>query len=333
MQPRRRSVLGIFFTIISVVALVVSVLINIYFFAAGGVGGFTSDGIRQTTLVEGNSQQKIALVPIENSFIGQDQADLLDKMLGTVEKDSNVKAVVVKIDTPGGAVTPSDEMYHRLQVFKTQRPGVPVIVSMGGLATSGGYYAACGGDYLFAEPTTITGNIGVLEPWLDFSKLADKWGVEDRTLHSTGADYKTAGSWLKPPTPQDTAYLTGLLDAAFAQFKSVVVAGRATHLTQTIDQIANGKAYTAAQALQLGLIDAVGYPADAYAYAAKKAGLTDMTVVRYDRPSTFADLFTSNFTVQPAKAVGSMQGASVSIDAGQLDGQLTPRMLYLWKGY
>src|SRR5207244_10085803 len=97
---------------------------------------------RENIVVDGDPTQKIAVVPIVNSMMLEAQAERFDKTMTTVEKDANVKAVVLKIDTPGGAVTAADEMYHRILVYKQRKPGVPVIVTMGGFATSGGYYAA-----------------------------------------------------------------------------------------------------------------------------------------------------------------------------------------------
>jgi protease-4 len=290
---------------------------------------------RENVLVSGDETQKIAVVPIVNSMMLEKQAEQFDRAMSAVEKDGNVKAVVLKIDTPGGAVTSADEMYHRIIVFKQRKPNIPVVVSMAGYATSGGYYAACAADYLIAQPTTITGNIGVLMPNYNMSKLADKWSIEDSSLHSTGADFKTAGSWLKPQSPEERAYLLDLIDSAFKQFKSVIDTGRKGKLTQSIDTIANGKAYTADEAKQLGLIDQIGYEADAYQYAATKAGLTNMTVVRFDEPTSLLDMFTASSNLPQPKASGGNGGVQINgiqVDASKIDELLTPRLLYMWRG-
>jgi protease-4 len=319
------------FTTLATTVFGISLLLNLYLLVFTGLT--SSHPPKETTIVEGDPKQKVVIVPIVNSMMLEAQAQEFDTMIDLADKDGDVKAVVLQIDTPGGEVTAADEMYHRMVVFKAAHPSVPVVVSMGGMATSGGYYAACSGDYLLAQPTTLTGNIGVLMPQYNLSKFAEKWGIEDTTLHSTGADYKTAGDWLKPPNPQDTEYLLGIIDSAFVQFKSVVVAGRGNRLTQPMSVIADGKAYTAADALKLGLVDQIGYLADAYNYAGNKAGLKNMTVVRYEQPSTLIEMLFSSKSMLPGRsASSSVQINGVQIDAEHLGDLLKPRLLYLWRG-
>ena len=318
------------FTTLATTVFGISILLNLYLLVYTGLGnGHTT---KETTIVDGDPKQKVVIVPIVNEMMLEAQAEQFNTMMDLADKDANVKAVVLQIDTPGGEVTAADEMYHRMLVFKAAHPGVPIVVSMGGMATSGGYYAACSGDYLLAQPTTLTGNIGVLMPQYNLSQFAQKWGIEDTTLHSTGADYKTAGSWLKPANPQDTAYLLGIIDSAFLQFKTVVLAGRGSRLTQPMSVIANGKAYTAGDALKLGLVDQIGYLADAYAYAGTKAGLKNMTVVRYEEPSTLIEMLTSKSTLPPVSASGGVQINGIQIDANHIGDLLRPRLLYLWRG-
>lgn len=327
----RRSFAGAIFTTLATTIFAVSIILNIYLLAYTGL--FSGRSSRQTVLVEGDAKNQVAVIPIVNSMILEAQARQLDQMLEMAEKDDTIKAVVLRIDTPGGAVTAADEMYHRIEAFKTKRPGVPVVVAMGGTAASGGYYAACAADYLFAQPTTITGSIGVLLPQYNFSKFGEKYGIEDTSLHATGTPYKTAGSWLKPPSPDDTKYLVGLIDGAFARFKSVVTAGRGKKLTQPLDAIANGKAYTADEALALGLVDQIGYLPDAYTYAESKAGLKNMQVVQYEQPSSLVDLLmSSRSNVPPAQSRDGVQINGVNINAADLQELLTPRLLYMWRG-
>jgi protease-4 len=330
--PPRRGIGRTIFIIILILVLFVSILMNVGLIAMNATSGLASNNIKETTLVSGDEKQKIVVVPIVNEMILEAQADLLNKMLDVADKDTAVKAIVLQIDTPGGSVTASDEMYHRIITYKTAHPTVPVIVTMGGVAASGGYYAACGADYLFAEPTTITGSIGVLMPQYNISKFADNWGIADTSIHATGTPYKTAGSMFKPPDPQETKYFTDLIDADFAQFKTVVTAGRGTRLTQPLPVIANGMAYTATQAQTLGLVDAIGYPPDAYAYAAKKLGITGMEVVKYEQNQGLLELLMSQSNISPPKAAGSVQINGVQINAANLDEIMTPRLLYLWRG-
>jgi protease-4 len=303
-------------------------MLNVYLLLLSGLMGDKSG--KSDTILEGDPKQVVAVVPIVNSLITQKDADSLDALLKQVEKNDNVKAVVLRIDTPGGEVAPSDEMYHRILQYKIAHPTVPVVVSMGGMATSGGYYTACAADYLFAEPTTLTANIGVLEESLNFSKLADKWGIQDTTLHSTGADFKTSGSMFRPPTTQDIAYMTGLLDAIADQFHNAVQTGRQGRIKAPLPEVFNAQAYTAQAALKMGLVDQIGYQEDACAYAAKKAGLTNMTVMKFEEPSSFLKLLSGKSGVSEPQASG-VKINGVNVDSEQLDHWLSPKPLYLWR--
>lgn len=309
-----------------VILLVISVGFNLLLLIGSAAGSSGSDA-RQTTLIKGDPSQKVAVVQV-NGVISDASAEQFRLLIHAVEQDASVKALVLAIDSPGGAVTAADEMYHRVQRFKTIRPGVPVIVSMGSVAASGGYYLACAGDYIFAERSTLTGNIGVLMPRFNFSGLMNKWGIEETTLHATGADFKNAGSMFSPEKPADVAYMQSLIDQAFEQFKSVIRAGRGAKLNQPLDQIANGMVYMGDTALKLGLIDEVGYTEAAYAHAAKSAGLGNMSVVRFEQTPTFFQMLTAH---SPLTAPQS-RDVSLRIDKNLLDELSSPRLLYLWRG-
>ncbi|MDB5304865.1 MAG: sppA [Phycisphaerales bacterium] len=302
-----------------------SMLLNLVVLAGGGAGGV------QSTIAQGDVHQQIAVIPLEG-LIDESLANKFDRFLTRAQNDKNVKAVVILIDTPGGSVTASDEAYKRIKKFKGEK-NVPVVVAMRSLATSGGYYAACGADHIVAERTTLTGNIGVLLPRFNLTKLMDKLGVEEDTIVSTGAIYKNAGSMFKPDNERDIAYFQTIADSAFTQFKLVVSNGRKGKLKGTIDEIANGKAYTAQEALDNGLIDDIddtGYLDAAIKYATSKAGLTGPMVVKYqDPPVTLFDLMAgsqSRFGRAP-----SANGININLDASLLDRVSSPRLMYLYR--
>ncbi len=320
------------FTTLATTIFGVSILLNIYLIGYAVLTQAGGTDTKQTILTEGSATQRIAVVPLEG-VIDQAEADQFGALLGQVEKDTTIKAVVIQVDTPGGSVTASDQIHHRIEQFKSAKPTIPVVISQGALATSGGYYASCAGGWIVAQPTTLTGNIGVLMPRYNVSKLAEKWGIEDNSMHSTGADFKTAGSPFKEDTPQEHAYIQGLIDSAFVQFKAVVSDGRSGKLNGDIDQIANGKVYTAQEALKLGLVDQIGYLADAAAKAGSLAGVSHATVVKFERKSSFLDLFSVSSDLSPTKAAISTSGAEVRVDVGKVvDDLSTPRLQYLWKG-
>ncbi len=218
--PRGRGFVRGVFTVLATTILGFSLALNVYFLLTSGLfsGGAS---LRENTILEGDPAQKVAVIPI-SGLIDDDAAQRLDRFLRTAEADSNVKGVVLKIDSPGGTVSAADEMYHRIQQFRAARKDVPIVVSQGGLAASGGYYVSCAADYIFAQPSTITGSIGVIMPNYNISKLMQKWGIEDTSLIATGATFKDAGSMTKPPNPQQVAYLQSLIDENFEQFKGIV---------------------------------------------------------------------------------------------------------------
>jgi protease-4 len=208
---------------------------------------------------------------------------------------------------------------------------------MAGLAASGGYYVACPADYIFAQPTTLTGNIGVLMPQYNVHELFEKWGIKETTVESSGTPFKNAGSMFRAEKPEDRAYIQDIADKAFAQFKDVVAKGRQNKLKKPLAEVANGKIYMAADAAALGLIDKVGYLSDAYDHAATQAKLNKRTIVKYHDPPNFLDSLMSGKAnlAGAAGAAGaghSIQINGVNIDAGDLRELMTPRLMYLWRG-
>lgn len=346
-RPQRSFARAIFTTLATAI-LGLSITLNVYllvFSNLGGVFGGGSQGITETVLVDGSLDEKIAVIPV-TGVIMRPAADRFDQMLTTAERDSHVKAIVIDVDTPGGAVTPSDEIYARIQRFKRQNPKRPVVVTMGGMATSGGYYISCAGDYVFAQPTTLTGNIGVILPRYNFSKLAKSYGVEEVTVTAPSHGFKNAGSPMAPISPEDDKYYQGLIDAAYGNFKTAVLTGRQGKLNAKykIEEIANGKVYTAAEAKDLGLVDDVKYASDAYDKAASLAGLTNKHVVRYSKPQGLLEMFAGgesksglgsggSASIKPNGVGGvTVNGVNVNVDSSLLDDLGRPRLMYLWRG-
>jgi len=341
-RPQRSFARGIFMTLATTI-FGLSLAMNVYLLLFSGA--MSAGGTKQDAVQAGDPDQQIAVYPLRG-IIGPEQVALFEKYLSAAEKDANIKAVVLDIDTPGGDVTASDELYDRIKRFKETKK-VPVVVTMGGLATSGGYYIACAADYVYAQQTTITGNIGVIWPRYNVSELAQKWGVKETTIASDKTPFKNAGSMFQPEAEQDVQYLKGLINFAYDRFTVVVKEGRGSRLKNPdgstprgdISQIANGKAYTSAEALALGLVDKIGYATDAYAYAANKAGLTKPHVVRYTRLPTLFEAFGATSNVAPPSAESAanggkvtVNGVNVNVDRNLIQELATPRMMYLWRG-
>jgi len=327
-RPRRSIVAGIFSALL-IVVLIFSLILNflLVFSWSGGRSSYVEE-----TLKSGDSSQKIVVLPVEGLILDS-TANQLDHWLRGIESDKDVKAIVLEVNTPGGAVDASDRIHHYLAELKKTR-NIPIVVSMGGLAASGGYYVSCGADWIYAEPSTLTGSIGVISPRYNLSELAKKVGVSEDSLTAPTQGFKNAGSPFRPENPKDTAYLQGLLDSAYDRFKTLVDEGRKDRFKAkgvSIDQLANGEVFPAEKAKDKGLVDDIGYLEDAWAYAAQKAGLSNPHVVRYHRrPSTLETLLSRSPAAQPS--ADAAVNLNVSVDRELLEELITPRPMYLWRG-
>ncbi|MCH2172258.1 signal peptide peptidase SppA [Myxococcota bacterium] len=232
--------------------------------------------------------------------------------------DDEVRALLLRINSPGGTATASDLIYHEIERFKSKHD-IPVIAQLMGTATSGGYYVAVAADEIHAQPTTITGSIGVIFVSINLAGLMEKIGIQNQTL--TSGRFKDAGSWLRRMRPEERQQLQSVLEAAFERFKQVVAAGRENLSAAQVDELADGRIYSAPQALANGLIDGIGYLEEAVERAEKRAHLTESRVVTYHRPREYRDnLYTHS-------------GIPTTIELDWLpDGLPTegPSLLYLW---
>ncbi len=325
---------AIFLTLASTI-FGISLLLNIYLIMISGLL-HAKDMQRETVIEKGDELNKIVVLSVDG-VINEKLAQTFRKQLKSLEDDVAVKALVIEVDSPGGSVTASDEIYHDLMNYKA-KSGKPVVVSQGSLAASGGYYVSCAGDFIIAQPTTLTGNIGVLLQRFNVSKLLDKWGIEETTLKSEKSPFKNVESMFKPETPEANAYLKTIVDEAYVQFSTVVSTGRSGRLKGKIEDIANGKVYTANQAFKLGLVDKIDYPESAYAEAITRANLggTKPTIVRLKESGGLLDLLNSRSGVSDPSAGlvgGKVELNAVKIDAGSVYEMLLPKVMYLWDGH
>lgn len=206
----------------------------------------------------------IEVIKIEGAIF--DSSPVIKK-LHDLQKNKSIKAVVVRIDSPGGAVAPSQEIYEELKKLKATKK---IVVSMGTLAASGGYYIACVADKIVASPGTITGSIGVIMESFGFDRLLEWAHVESRTI-KTGS-YKDVGSPFRPMTLEDKTYLEGILNSMYSQFTKAVSEQRKIP-EEKMRYLAEGRIFTGQQALENGLIDQLGTIYDAIEEAKKIAGL------------------------------------------------------------
>lgn len=256
--------------------------------AAGEVGPF----VLEQPWRQGGSQ-RIAVVPVSGT-IDDRRAELVRQAVQRVIADRSFVGVILRVDSPGGGVSPSDLIWREVQRLRER--GLPVVASFGGVAASGGYYVSCGCDSIVAEPTCVTGSIGVIAQVFTMKGLVDKVGIAPVTLVATGSpDKDVANDLFRTWNEADRAKIQGVLDAAYARFNALVKQGRARAIpdSRTVDALANGAIFTADQAVANRLVDSIGYLDDAVAVAEQLAGVPggSTTVVRLvEPPSLFGAL-------------------------------------------
>jgi protease IV len=217
----------------------------------------------------------VGLVEVKGMIIDSQE---ITRQLNELRKNDRVRAVVLRIDSPGGVVGPSQEIYAEVKKLGARKK---VVVSMGSLAASGGYYIAAPATRIMANPGTITGSIGVLMKFSNVEGLMGKIGMRAFTL-KTGK-YKDVGSPVRPMTDQDRAMLQGVIDSAHAQFVKAVAEGRKLP-EEEVRKIADGRVFTGEQALSLKLVDKLGTLQDAIEEAGKLAGIKgEPQVIRPER--------------------------------------------------
>jgi protease-4 len=248
----------------------------------------------------------VAVIQLEGTITARPQdyfttsgvtPDRVRALLDQAAANPSVKAVVVRVNSPGGSVVASDEIYHALLSFDK-----PVVISMGESAASGGYYIACAGDHLIAHPDTLTGSIGVISQFLTFEGLLDKIGV-DAVVITTGPR-KDIGSPYREMTEEEKALWKEILDQVYDEFVAVVVDARELP-EQAVRELADGSIYTGRQALELELVDAVGTRDDAIDKAAQLGGIEgDPRVIELQPQPSFLEMF---YSLQTRSAMPSLE--------------------------
>ena len=265
-----------------VVALLTSGLLNLGLLV-GRLGGSRTSrgGSLEEVVVQGSGRNKVAIVSISGILIddgnpfGAGGFSFMVKQLEQAQNDPSVRAVVLEVDSPGGGVTASDDLAHQVEALGMTKT---VVVSMGSIAASGGYYVSAPADRIYARPTSITGSIGVIYTSLNMKELMDKIGIRPNVVKS--GHLKGFGSMFRDMTPQEREMIEGIINDAFERFKGVVRKGRGM-TEEEVDAIATGGVFTARQALDLELIDEIGYLDDAIEEAMSLAELRSAKVIRY----------------------------------------------------
>jgi len=220
-------------------------------------------------------KEVVAVVPLEGEIA---RSDDFVETLADLQENDRVGAVVVRINSPGGAVAPSQEMYEAVRSLSEVKP---VVASLGAVAASGGYYVASAADVVVASPGTLTGSIGVILSIANVRGLLDKLGVE--TTIVTAGKWKDTGSPFRPITPEERAMLQQMADQVHTQFIDAVAAGRNLD-PQRAREVGNGRIYTGEEAHEIGLVDELGGLEAAVKIAGTRAGIAGKPTMEWFSP-------------------------------------------------
>lgn len=282
--------------------------------------------------IAGEGKDKILLIDISGIITENEDSNVFgvqtkQKITARVKEevsraaeDENVKAVILRINTPGGSVTTCDIIRHEIQNLKKKR-NIPVVAEFMDVAASGGYYIASAADVIVAHPTTVTGSIGVIAFNVNASGLMDKLGLTNQSIKS--GDKKDIGTPLRPMTEDERQILQSIINGMYDRFLDVILEGRNKGFSrEELRKIADGRIYTASQAKDLKLIDSIGYLDDAIEAAKEKAGIKEARVITYTAPRAYKNNIYSMMEQPPAEI------NLINIDTGFRKPGLS--FMYLW---
>jgi protease-4 len=302
------------------------------FVSLGAPALFQRDRPLEETTVEGEGGDKILLVdvsevitdtPTRRAFGLVEQESTLARVQSELKRatdDDRVRALVLRINSPGGGATASDQIYAEVVRFKNERR-LPVVAALGDIAASGGYYIACAGDRIVAHPTTVTGSIGVILMNFNLEGLLGKVGVRNETYKA--GSHKDLLSPFRGATPEERRIIQAVLDTMHRRFIAVVRESRPGLDPARVPELTDGRIFDAPQAVAAGLVDEIGDLRQAITLAQRAAGLEEARVVMYHRSSEARENIYSAVAGLPA------QVNVMPIDLGAL-AERGPRFMYLW---
>jgi len=332
METRKKSRKGLWIAIVLLaMMLIFSVAINFGVLAVSLIGGKIASSAStldkqarmQEELVSGSGKIKALRLPIEGVIMRNagggglfgaeiDMVEGLKRKIKAAEKDRSIRAIILEINSPGGAVTPTDEIYHALLDFKESGKDRKIVAFVRDMSVSGSYWLSVAGDWIIAEPTSIIGSIGVILQSYNWSDLSDKIGITDTTIKS-GKNKDLLNPFQKVP-PEQKDLLQAVIDSNFNYFKQVIVESRdITH--EQLAPLADGRIMTAQTALENDLIDEVGYYDDAVEYTREMLGVDNMRIIRYKQRQSIFNMFATAFV----KELGSLFQAR------------SPQLISIWK--
>lgn len=300
--------------------------------------GPTPRVITEVLVTDEPGKEKIALIDVRGMISdmrepglagpGANALDVFVSQLGRAEQDPLVRGVVIRINSPGGTVTASDIAYLEVRRF-AERTGKPVVVSLGDVAASGGYYLALAGDEIIAQPTSLTGSIGVVIPLMNFSEGLGRLGIVSTAI--TSGPNKDMGNPFEAREAAHEALYQGLVDEFYSRFRGLVESRRGGIPPGSLEAATDGRIMTGARALEWGLVDSLGGIAEAMVSVKRRAGLTHADVVKYSGSvgrtrSAYAEGWST-----PVEAPASPAVEVNVLNLGRGPGSM-PNAYYLWTG-
>ena len=286
------------------------------------------------TVVSGEGRDKILLMDISGIISTKEKRKALpfgekvsivsrvQEELKRAAQDKEIKGLILRINSPGGTVTASDIIYREIKEFKEKR-NIPVVACMMDVAASGGYYISLAADTIIAHPTSITGSIGVIAIKFNAGKLMEKIGVKDESIKS--GDKKDLLSPFRPNTEEEKAILKEIIAGLHQRFVETIAENRKELAKDKIKELADGRVYTARQAVEAKLIDKIGYLNNAIELAKRKAGIGKARVIIYHRPFNYKNNIYSQVSDSDFKTINL-----INIDLGALTENMGLRFMYLW---
>jgi len=327
--PRRR---GGAWAVIATILLALSVVTNGVLlltviglaagFSASLAGGVTEAELIERVVQKGPAANKIAVIRVEG-IIDEAMADALLKQIERAADDPRVKAVILRINSPGGGLTASDMIYHDLTTYLADAHK-PIIAAMDSVAASGGYYVACAADRIIAQPTTITGSIGVIAQLFFLQGLMqDKLGITPVTLKmGEQKDWPNMFGDAGLSEDQREYLMKSLLEPGYERFVDVVAEGRGMDRDRVLP-LATGRIFMADEALDVGLVDEVDYFDRAVEAAMEAAGIKEARVIEYVEPFSLSRIF----------GLGVKAGEALDLAPEKLASLASPKVMYLWTGF
>lgn len=315
--PRKHIGWKIFWAVITVLSVLANIVLVLMLIGLVAVFATSQRDIFIEEVIQpGPRTAKIAVINLRG-IIDDEQAKNIYRQLKAASKDKWVKGLIIRTNSPGGAISASDQIHNEVLKYK-RKEDKPVVAFMQGIAASGGYYTSVACDKIIAEPTTITGSVGVIIGYLVLQELLEgKLGIQPVIIKS--GQKKDWPSSFRQPTEEELKYLEDkVLIPAYNRFLQIVDDGRPSLTLDDVKRLADGSVYGAEEALDEKLIDKIGYLDDAIEQVLSLAGIEEARVVEYRRPFSWASF------------LDSRSGNLLNINKATLYELSTPQVLYLW---